>query len=175
MKEMNVVMEQMQVLLEANLVYVVLGMAAIILILAVVIVINNCKINKMKKRYETFMQKEDINLEELLIQYTKKLNALLQNEKEMQDSIRYMESIVGSCVQKVGVVRYQAIQNVGADLSYTVALLDERDNGVVFNGIYGRDGCYTYAKPIENGKSTYNLSEEEVQAIDKAKGNKNNR
>ncbi len=166
-------MKQMQMLLEANLVYVVLSMTVVILILIVVIAVNSRKINKMKKSYQTFMQKEDVNLEELLIQYTKKLNALLQNEKEMQDSIRYMESIVGSCVQKIGVVRYQAIQNMGADLSYTVALLDEKDNGVVFNGIYGRDGCYTYAKPIENGKSTYNLSEEEVQAIDKAKGKKN--
>ena len=86
----------------------------------------------------------------------------------MQTSIEYMEKVVKNCVQKVGVVRYQAIQNMGADLSYTVALLDENNDGVVFNGIYGRDGCYTYAKPIIEGKSSYNLSDEEVQAIENA-------
>ena len=57
---------------------------------------------------------------------------------------------------------------MGADLSYTVALLNKDNDGVVFNGIYGRDGCYTYAKPIKDGKSTYNLSEEEEQAISQA-------
>lgn len=72
----------------------------------------------------------------------------------------------------MGVVRYQAIANMGADLSYTVALLDEQNDGVVLNGIYGRDGCYTYAKPINAGKSTYNLSEEEIQAIEQAMNKK---
>ena len=114
------------------------------------------------------MSKEDINLEELLVQYTKRLNVLLEHEKQMQTSIEHMEKVVKDCVQKVGIVRYQAIPNMGADLSYTVALLNEDNDGVVFNGIYGREGCYTYAKPVKNGKSTYNLSEEEEQAINKA-------
>ena len=130
--------------------------------------INSSKLKKLRNRYEKFMAKEDVNLEELLVQYTKKLNVLLQNEKEMQASIEYMEKAVKDCVQKVGVVRYQAIPNMGADLSYTVALLNENNDGVVFNGIYGRDGCYTYAKPIKEGKSTYNLSEEEEKAIEQA-------
>lgn len=130
--------------------------------------INASKLKKLQNRYEKFMSKEDVNLEELLVQYTKKLNALLQNEKEMQTSIEHMEKTVKNCVQKVGVVRYQAIPNMGADLSYTVALLDESNDGVVLNGIYGRDGCYTYAKPIQAGESSYNLSEEEVQAINQA-------
>ena len=115
----------------------------------------------LERKYE----KENQNLKD---EYTKKLNVLLQNEKEMQSSIEHMEAIVKDCVQKVGIVRYQAIPNMGADLSYTVALLNKDNDGVVFNGIYGRDGCYTYAKPIKDGKSTYNLSEEEEQAISQA-------
>lgn len=161
-------MEQIEMLLSQYMVYIMLGLVLLVLVLIIIMCVNAIKMKKLKKRFERFMSKEDVNLEELLVQYTKKLNVLLQNEKEMQTSIEYMEKVVKNCVQKVGVVRYQAIQNMGADLSYTVALLDENNDGVVFNGIYGRDGCYTYAKPIVEGKSSYNLSDEEVQAIEKA-------
>lgn len=161
-------MEQLEILLNEYMIYIILGLLALVVVLMIIVCNNAFKLKKLKSRYEKFMSKEDVNLEELLVQYTKKLNALLQNEKEMQGSIEHMEKIVKDCVQKVGVVRYQAIPNMGADLSYTVALLNEENDGVVFNGIYGREGCYTYAKPIKDGKSTYNLSEEEEQAIDQA-------
>ena len=165
-------MEQIELLLNDYLIYIVLGLGLLVIILMILVCVNAAKMKKIQRRYEMFMSKEDINLEELLVQYTKKLNVLLQNEKEMKTSIEYMEKTVKNCVQKVGVVRYQAIANMGADLSYTVALLDEQNDGVVLNGIYGRDGCYTYAKPINAGKSTYNLSEEEIQAIEQAMNKK---
>ena len=154
--------------LNEYMIYIIAGLGTLIFILIIMVCINASRLKKLQHRYEKFMSKEDIDLEELLVQYTKKLNTLLQHEKEMQTSIEHMEKVVKDCVQKVGVVRYQAIPNMGADLSYTVALLDENNDGVVFNGIYGRDGCYTYPKPIKDGKSTYNLSEEEEQAINQA-------
>lgn len=165
---MGQMMEQIEMLLSQYMVYIMLGLVLLVLVLIIIMCVNAVKMKKLKKRFEKFMSKEDVNLEELLVQYTKKLNVLLQNEKEMQTSIEHMERNFKNCVQKVGVVRYQAIQNMGADLSYTVALLDENNDGVVFNGIYGRDGCYTYAKPIKEGKSSYNLSDEEIQAIENA-------
>ena len=165
---MERMMEQIEMLLDQYMIYIILALVLLILVLIIIMCVNVVRMKKLQKRFEKFMSKEDVNLEELLVQYTKKLNVLLQNEKEMQTSIEHMEKAVKNCVQKVGVVRYQAIQNMGADLSYTVALLDENDDGVVFNGIYGRDGCYTYAKPIQEGKSTYNLSDEELLAIEKA-------
>ena len=165
---MKSIMEQIQMLLNEYLIYIIASLGVLVIVLFIMVCISLSKVKKLKQRYEKFMEKEDINLEELLVQYTKKLNVLLQNEKEMQSSIEHMEGIVKDCVQKVGIVRYQAIPNMGADLSYTVALLNKDNDGVVFNGIYGRDGCYTYAKPVKDGKSTYNLSEEEEQAISQA-------
>ena len=64
-------------------------------------------------------------------------------------------------IQKVGIIRYNAYKDTGSDLSFTLALLDENNNGVVLNGIYSREMSNIYAKPIENGKSTYTLSDEE--------------
>ena len=65
-------------------------------------------------------------------------------------------------------VRYNAFRDTGSDLSFTLALLDENNNGVVLNGIYSREMSNIYAKPIENGKSTYTLSDEEQKAIERA-------
>lgn len=165
-------MEQIELLLNEYLIYIVAGLSALVVLLIILVCMNARKLKKIQRRYESFMSKDEINLEELLVQYTRKLNVLLENEKQMQSSIKHMENAVKNCVQKVGMVRYQAIPNMGADLSYTVALLDEQNDGVVFNGIYGRDGCYTYAKPIKAGKSTYNLSEEEMQALEQAMNKK---
>ena len=72
------------------------------------------------------------------------------------------------CVQKVGVVRYNPFDEVGGNLSYAVAILDSKNNGVVLNGIHSRTGSFTYAKPIELGVSEYTLSDEEQEALTKA-------
>lgn len=161
-------MEQLILVLNDYLLYIVLGLTLLVIILFILLIMNYGKMKKIQKRYEKFMSKDDLDLEELLVQYTKKLNTLLQNEKEILTSIKAIEKVQSLCIQKVGIVRYKAIANTGADLSFTVALLDKQNDGVVLNGIYSRDGSYTYAKPIQDGKSTYTLSEEEEQALEKA-------
>ncbi|WP_242876008.1 DUF4446 family protein [Cellulosilyticum sp. I15G10I2] len=158
----------MILLLNNYLLYIVLGLSVFTLILFILLIVNYSKMKKIQRRYEKFMSKEDVDLEELLVQYTKKLNILLQNEKDIFTKIKEIEDIQSQCIQKVGVVRYKAIANTGADLSFAIALLDQQNDGVVLNGIYSRDGSYTYAKPIQDAKSTYTLSEEEQQALQKA-------
>ena len=84
-----------------------------------------------------------------------------------------MEKNLVKSIKKVGIIRYNAFKDVGSDLSFALALLDDQNNGVVLNGIYAREMSNIYAKPIENGKSNYVLSEEESQAIQKAINEKN--
>lgn len=67
---------------------------------------------------------------------------------------------------KIGMVRYNAFQDTGSNLSFAVALLDDKNTGIVINGIYSRDCSNIYSKPIENGKSNFILSSEEKEAID---------
>ena len=78
------------------------------------------------------------------------------------------------CIQKIGIVRYNAYSDAGNDLSFAVALLDNKNNGIVFNGIYSREMSNIYAKPVVNGKSKYNITEEENQALEKAINSENN-
>ena len=69
----------------------------------------------------------------------------------------------------MGVVRFNAFSNTGSDLSFAVALLDDHDNGVVFCSLFGRSESRVYAKPISKGESSYLLTAEEKEALQKAK------
>ena len=90
----------------------------------------------------------------------------IEHDNRMRDrDVSQLYSLLVGCVQKVAVVRYNAFHNVGSDQSFSVALLDSEDNGVVFSGIFGRDSSTTYAKPINAGMSDYVLTEEEEDAI----------
>ena len=87
---------------------------------------------------------------------------------EILNNIKNIEQDLSKCIKKIGMVRYNAFRDTGSDLSFALALLDENNNGVVLNGIYSREMSNIYAKPVENGVSTYTVSEEEKEAIQKA-------
>lgn len=76
-------------------------------------------------------------------------------------------------IQKIGMVRFNPFQEIGGNQSFSLALLDANDNGVVITSLYTREGNRVYGKPIKNGKSEYLLSEEEKEAIEKAKHGRN--
>ncbi len=71
-------------------------------------------------------------------------------------------------VRRVGLLRYDAFEDVGGRLSFSCALLDEQGNGVVLTSINGRQETRVYAKPVTAGTSSYNLSSEEGEAIRQA-------
>jgi len=83
-------------------------------------------------------------------------------------ALKRLEEKFSSSLQHVSVVRYNAFDDVGSDLSFSVAVLDERGNGFVISSLYGRNETRTFAKPVKGGKSEYKLSNEEVAAIRKA-------
>ena len=71
--------------------------------------------------------------------------------------------------QKVGLVKYDAFHEMGGKLSFSLALLNETDDGFVMNAVHSREGCYTYIKEIVGGNSIIVLAEEEQEALDMAK------
>lgn len=166
-------MQEIAALLDQYLVFIVGGMSVLVLAVLILFLVNLKKMNKVIKKYEKFMTKEDVDLEDLLIHYAKKVNKVRDNQDLMVSDLQALQKQIRTCAQKIGVIRYNAIENVGADLSFAIAILDSNDNGVVLNGIYSRNGSYTYAKPIIAGESSYTLSEEERQAIRKAQEESN--
>lgn len=145
------------------------GMMVVLLVGFVVLLVKFLSLNK---KYKNFMVKlgNGKNLEEDLETYMYRVNKVEKQNAEITNQIDLMDKDLRKCIQKVGIVRYNAFKDVGSDLSFALALLDEQNNGIVLNGIYSRDMSNIYAKPIENGKSKYVVSEEEAQAIQKAMG-----
>jgi uncharacterized protein DUF4446 len=81
---------------------------------------------------------------------------------------RKQQVLVEGAVRHVGLVRYDAFEDVGGRLSFSCAMLDDHANGVVVTSINGRQDTRVYAKPVNEGRSTYNLSVEEEEAIRQA-------
>ncbi|MEA2522449.1 MAG: hypothetical protein QOI81_2095 [Actinomycetota bacterium] len=71
-------------------------------------------------------------------------------------------------IRRVGLLRYDAFEDVGGRLSFSCALLDDHGTGVVLTSINGRQETRVYAKPVTMGNSSYNLSAEEQEAIGQA-------
>ena len=103
------------------------------------------------------------------------VGALLGKIDRLEQAVRALNAtdnrqqvqIEGS-VRRVGVLRYDAFEDVGGRLSFSCALLDEHATGVVLTSINGRQETRVYAKPVTGGTSTYNLSREEEEAIRQA-------
>ena len=143
------------------------------IVLFILVIVSYARISKMNKNNKEFMQKlgtgKDIS--EDLNNYMERIIELEQALSETHSYCKQLENKIKDCIQKIGVVRYNAYNDAGNDLSFAVALLDGKNNGIVFNGIYSKEMSNTFAKPIEEGKSRYSLTLEENQAIYRAMEN----
>jgi len=110
-------------------------------------------------------KKEPENLEEVLVQFKE----LRGNFEKICQELENLKKKSKFNVQKVGIVRFNPFKEVGSDQSFSVALLDGSDSGIVITNLYSRTESRVYGKPIKAGQSEYLLSEEEKKAIEKAK------
>ena len=146
---------------------IMLGIMIFLLIGFIIILVRFSSLNR---KYNNFMKKlgSSDSLEEDLETYMSRVDEVERQNAETFNHVKNIDQNLTKCIQKVGIVRYSAFKDTGSDLSFALALLDENDNGVVLNGIYSREMSNIYAKPVEKGQSTYMVSEEEAQAIEKA-------
>ncbi len=98
------------------------------------------------------------------MEQTKATALELEKTKKALSEVDEMAHIA---IQKVEVLRFNPFKETGGDLSFAIALLDAQNNGVVISSLHGREGTRVYAKPIEDGKSKYNLSDEEEEVLKK--------
>ena len=161
-------MENILAFLRTDNFLILVSVGLCILFIAFVIVM--IKFVSLNKRYKEFMQKigNGKNIEEDLENYMYRVERVEKQNAEIKNVIDAIDTNMDSCIQKIGIVRYNAFKDTGSDLSFALAILDAKNNGVVLNGIYSREMSNIYAKPVENGKSKYTISEEEKEAIQKA-------
>ena len=144
-------------------------------ILMLVVLVNIIYGVYINRKYISFMKKlgNGNNLDDMLKKYLEDVRAIKKDNAEIKAYYTQLDNNIDSCIQKIGLVRYNAFKDVGSDLSFAIALLDRNDNGVVLNGLYGSESSNIFAKPIKNGVSKYQLSEEEKEALEIAEQSKN--
>jgi hypothetical protein len=114
-------------------------------------------------------KKEPENLQEILSQF----KDLKENLEKISRDLEKMKKESEFFIQKIGIVRFNPFSEIGGNQSFSIALLDRKNNGFVITSLYTREGNRIYAKPIFEGNSEYLLSKEEKEAIEKATKTKN--
>ena len=149
--------------------YIILSLAVITLLLFVIVIMLFKKVDKVDSRYRKMMRGVNgNNLEEVVTNYMNNIDKASKRAKKALDENKILQEQIVGCVQKVAIVRYKAFEDVGSYLSFSIAILDGEDNGIILTGIYGRQESTTYAKPIDRGISRYDLSEEEITVLNNA-------
>lgn len=140
-----------------------MGIAVISTVICLVFLISLIKTKKSYKRLTAGIAGG--NIEQLLIAVQEQTKKLQTEQQEQRASLSEIRNRLKLMKTKVGITRYNAFSAEGSDLSFTIAMLDEEANGVLLTGIHSREQTYVYAKPVDHGESTYNLSPEEKNTL----------
>mgnify|MGYP001128936068 FL=1 len=149
--------------------YIILGLAGFCIILFILVIVNMVQTSKMKKKYKKFMSgKNAKSLEETLLKRLDQIDSLVEANAANEKNIKKVVNNMKFTFQKVGLVKYDAFNEMGGKLSFSLALLNASNDGFVLNAVHSREGCYTYIKEIIDGNSIIVLAEEEQEALNMA-------
>lgn len=123
-----------------------------------------------KRITQFFNGKDGKSIEKVLEYEMRRMKKTEEDIKKITQDAKWIEGISRKSVHKVGVVRYNPFKDIGGDQSFSIALLDFEDDGVVVSALHAPGGTRMYAKPIKGGESKYQLTIEEQDALNKAYG-----
>lgn len=154
-----------------DLTYLFIVSYSLILILIILMIVQTVKLNKLSKKYKKFMSgKNAKSLEkDIMGLYEDNKFVKVSAEKNRKD-IQALYKKIENAYQKVGIVKYDAFNQMGGQLSFSLALLDENNNGFILNSVHSTEGCYSYTKEIKCGLCDISLGDEEKKALDIAMG-----
>jgi hypothetical protein len=162
-------MEMLTNYISDNVDLIILALSGITLLMLLLIIINSIRIKKWKNKYYRFMNsKEEFNIEDVLQTNIKSIDVLKDAINQQKLDINELEKHVKLSIEKVSIVKYNAFDNMGGQLSFVLALLNQEDKGALLNCIHSREGCYMYIKEVIDGKCEKTLSTEEKEALEKA-------
>lgn len=152
-----------------NTLYIILGLLGITMIAIILSIVILFKLRGLKRKYNLFMNGKDAeSLEPLLLKRFEEIDTLKTINKSNTQKIEEIFDKLQFVYQKIGIIKYDAFNEMGGKLSFSLAMLDNRNNGYIINSMHSREGCYTYIKEIVNGQSYIDLGEEEEKALKQA-------
>ena len=154
-----------------DIAYVLIALIVLIIVLFVLVIIQFNKMSKLQKKYAKFMKGKEAKSLEKEIEGLYEDNDFIKEESEKnRKEIKDIQKRMEYCYQKLGIVKHDAFSQMGGQLSFCLALLNEKDDGFILNSVQSSEGCYTYTKEVKKGECAITLGEEEKQALDKAIG-----
>ncbi|MFA7319146.1 MAG: DUF4446 family protein [Parcubacteria group bacterium] len=155
--------------------YLLLGFLFAFLIFLIWNIALQLQFSRLKKRsFEFFGGNKVNNLEELLLSQTKSIKLLDKDIQELYTISNQINALAFKGFHKLGVVRFNPFKDVGGDQSFSVALLNGKNDGLTISSLFTREGSRVYTKTITGGVSEkHPLTEEEKEAIQLAISSKN--
>jgi hypothetical protein len=123
----------------------------------------------LRRRLRRVLPKgESGGIDEILDRQLQRVESLSERVDALNKLHHELEDLSQRTIQKVAVVRYNPFSDTGGDQSFAIALLDSRGNGVVLSSLHSRTDTRVFAKAVQSGRSKYQLSDEEQDAIKRA-------
>jgi hypothetical protein len=126
--------------------------------------------SRLRKYRQLLKGSNGKDLENVILNYSETTQIIASKLNQFEQTFNQNLTLEAKHVQRVGLVRFKAFQNSGGDQSFALALLNAHGDGIVMSSIFGREEARVYCKPVSQGTSTYPISEEEKEAIEKAMG-----
>ncbi|MGG7215190.1 DUF4446 family protein [Clostridium nigeriense] len=162
-------MEYLINIINENIAFILIGLLVIIFLLFILVISLMRSTKKLERRYTRLMRgAKSKNLEELITSKLDEIDKVMAKSQKAINECEVIKEEIKGCVNKVAIMRYKAFPDVGSDLSFSIAILDSYNDGVLITGIYSRHDSTTYAKPVDKGISRYELSEEESYVLNEA-------
>lgn len=158
-------MEGANLALSNNLTAIIAVLSLIILVLAGLLFSVRSKLNALQAKYDFFTQGEEANIDTVLTNTLNELHKTQAELAELQSKHAKLYEQTQGCLQNVKLIRYDAFDAMGGELSYSLLLTDAKKDGILLTSIYGRDESRCYAKSIKDGRSTHPLAEEEQKLL----------
>ena len=162
--------------IESNTVIVIAILLVLMIVMTLAFIGAMIEVRKLKNKFDRFMRpnSKNHNLELQLKEYLDEVRDIKAKNDGIFEDLEDVKKVLKTSIQKIGIVKYNTAEDIGGELSYAIALLDQNDSGIVLNSLYYRDGSYTYAKQIIAGDCLLPLSDEENDAIKAARNNDSN-
>ena len=142
---------------------------AAVLILLIIAILQGTKVSKLQKRIDRLSRGSSADsLEAEILQLFEDNKYILDSNEANRKDIKTITHRLRGVHQKMALVRYDAFHQMGGQLSFCLALLDEDNNGVVINSVHSTEGSHVYAKEIVEGTCDIELGDEEFAAVAQA-------
>ncbi|ETB63907.1 TPA: DUF4446 domain-containing protein [Candidatus Nomurabacteria bacterium] len=138
----------------------------ILVVLIIILLVWNTLLERRFKRL--FMGTKAKDLEEIMIYLGKQVENIKNSQIDTKKHLNIIDSRLDKTVRNVEMIRFNPFIDAGSNQSFAIAFINDEGDGVVMSSLYARDRMSIFAKPINKGKSTFELSTEEKEVLEKA-------